>query len=114
MTTQQMETIKEQINEVTQDELQAFPCVIPMKDTSFFIKGMTLRDWLAGQALAGLATHGAALNIVAAQAVKLADLVLVELEDGGTDHSTGGYSPPPPPPPPMQDGTILIREGDIQ
>ena len=50
MTTQQMETIKEQIMEVTQDELQAFPCVITMNGTSFFLKGMSLRDWFAANA----------------------------------------------------------------
>jgi hypothetical protein len=111
MTTQQMEAIKEQITEVTRNQAQAFPCVIRMSDTSYFLGGMSLRDWLAGQALAGLATHGAALKIVAAQAVELADLVLAELEDGEVKHSTR-YSPPPPPPPPMKDGTILIREGE--
>ena len=80
MTTQQMETIKEQIMEVTQDELQAFPCVIPMKDTSFFIKGMTLRDWFAGQALAHPYTRDDKddPDTVAIWAYQVADSMLAE------------------------------------
>jgi hypothetical protein len=49
----------------------------------FFEPGMSLRDWLAGMALQGLSTHGASLQTVATQSVKLADLVLAELKKGG-------------------------------
>jgi len=41
--------------------------------------GMNLREWFAGQALAGLTTHGYPPDQVAACAVQHADALLLEL-----------------------------------
>lgn len=44
-------------------------------------EGLTKREWLAGQALAGLAVHAdQTKDYTAVLAVKLADLVLKELD----------------------------------
>jgi hypothetical protein len=50
--------------------------------TKIYYSGMSLRDWLAGQALAGMATHLMPNEQVAANAVEIADLVLAELKKG--------------------------------
>jgi hypothetical protein len=46
--------------------------------------GMTLRDWFAGQALAGMATHLMPNEQVAANAVEIADIVIAKLKKGGS------------------------------
>jgi hypothetical protein len=82
MTPQQMQTIKEQITEVTQNQVQAFPCVIPMSDASYFLGGMSLRDWLAGQAIQGMLANPSLNTVeiedVVCDAYQYADVMLAE------------------------------------
>lgn len=61
----------------------AFPVVVP-QEYSFVHEGMTLRDYFAGQALAGLLAHasGEAPESSPSMAYKLADAMLAEREKG--------------------------------
>jgi len=52
------------------------------RETKYYYRGMTLRDWLAGQALAGMATHLMPNEQVAANAVEIADLIIAKLKKG--------------------------------
>jgi hypothetical protein len=59
------------------DDQYAFPF---SEDYGYFQSGMTLRDYFAGQALAGFAAHGgvwvADREVIARQAYKFADAML--------------------------------------
>jgi hypothetical protein len=63
--------------------IPAFPVVI-QKDSDIFIRGMTLRDWFAGQALLLVRdfheAYSVSLGTVAADAYELADAMLAERE----------------------------------
>ncbi len=81
MTPEEIKKIKEEIMKVTQDEPQAFPCVVTVDGTSFFIKGMTLRDWFAGMAMHGILSYqglGVRFNQTASDAFDMADEMLAE------------------------------------
>lgn len=87
MTTKQMQTIKETLMDVTQNEPQAFPCVVTVDGTSFFIGGMTLRDWFAGQALSGMMAnsyyHESGI-VPIKDCYHFADAMIAEREKGGS------------------------------
>ena len=81
MTPEEIKKIKEEIMKVTQDEPQAFPCVVTVDGTSFFIKGMPLRDWFAGMAMQSIIAHrglGSRFSDNASDAFDMADEMLAE------------------------------------
>lgn len=52
----------------------------PTSPSHFELSGLTKREWLAGQALAGMgATWGCNADVVAEKAVEIADATLAEL-----------------------------------
>ena len=56
------------MNTPTNDGGPAFPCDFNMSTFEHEVKGMSLRDWFAGQALAGLVPNGALqLEVIKAQ-----------------------------------------------
>ena len=61
----------------------AFPCRSELKRFS----GMTLRDWFAGQAVAGTLAQveDEAAHVTAAYGYRVADAMLAEREKGGED-----------------------------
>lgn len=65
----------------------AFP--FPVAHGSNAPKGMSLRDWFAGQALAGMCAHqdtwGLGVPQIAEAAFALADAMLAEREKGGAE-----------------------------
>ncbi len=62
----------------------AFPSILTIYGIREEQTGMTLRDWFAGQALAGMATHLMPNEQVAANAVEIADIVIAKLKKGGS------------------------------
>ncbi len=56
----------------------AFPCPTYQLDPRDNVRGMTLRDWFAGQALAGMLSGRASTESVSAGAYAIADAMLAE------------------------------------
>ena len=54
----------------------AFP--VPETDTNYFDGGMTLRQWYAGQALAGIDVNGNRPNDLAKELFRVADAMIAE------------------------------------
>lgn len=55
----------------------AFPC--RKEDLPYGCEGMSLRAWLAGQALAGMADSDGGIRDIAHDAVRIADATIAEL-----------------------------------
>lgn len=58
----------------------AFPLVRKLTEMADVQRGMTLRDWFAGQAIASHVTTDATNKTIAAEAYGLADAMLAERE----------------------------------
>jgi hypothetical protein len=69
-----------------QDGGPAFPSVMMARDVAIAEGGMSLRDWFAGQALAGLCGNSrdhCPANVSALEAYLLADAMLIARAKGG-------------------------------
>lgn len=62
----------------SQEPQSAFPVSYKVNGQVFYHTGMSLRDWFAGQAISGAATHEASNNKLAAWAYDLADEMMKE------------------------------------
>ena len=72
-----MDEIRQVMLRGIEDKPQAFPSVLEVDGASFFIQGMTLRDWFAGRAMANLQWYWDYDNAKSAEmAYRIADAML--------------------------------------
>lgn len=70
--------------EAPRHDEHAFPLVVT-QGTTFSQPGMSLRDYFAGQALAGLLTERSADDRIAVQEYEMADAMMTQRAKAGTD-----------------------------